>query len=234
MSDSYETTGPSGSGVASPDTPGKVDAAKHEAADLKDTAPAEAKDVLATAKDEASAVVDEAKWQTTELYAQAQQEVMDQANTQQQRLAEGLHTVSDDLGSMAAASPHRDGVAAGIVREVSGRLSAAAAWLGERDTASVLTEVKRFARCKPGTFILVAAVTGIVAGRLTRALAANASDQSGTASASRPALPVANPRPNPVGGVGSAEVEDTPIYAQRTSASARPEGEDGYERPDPL
>ena len=57
MSDNYETTSPSGSDVRSPDSSGKVDAAKQEASDLKDTATSQAKDVLGTAKDEAASAV---------------------------------------------------------------------------------------------------------------------------------------------------------------------------------
>ncbi|MCB8044091.1 hypothetical protein JM654_07190 [Microbacterium oxydans] len=118
----------------------------------------------------------EAKTQAKDLYAQTQRELSEQANTQQQRLAGGLRSVSDELGSMATNSDG-SGVASDLVQQVSGRLSAAATWLGDRDPGSVLTEVKRYARRKPGTFILAAAIGGIVVGRLTRALAANASDE---------------------------------------------------------
>jgi hypothetical protein len=40
----------------------------------------------------------------------------------------------------------------------------------------LLDEVRGFARRKPGTFLLVAAAAGVVAGRLTRALAAGGTD----------------------------------------------------------
>jgi hypothetical protein len=92
--------------------------------------------------------------------------------------------------------------------------------------------VKRFARRKPGVFILAAAVTGVVVGRLTRALASNASDEKDAAPA-----PVAPPRqvhpdpsvPVPVGSATDGTA-GTPLYTR--TASTRPEilGEDGNDR----
>jgi hypothetical protein len=236
MSDSYETTSPSGSDVQSPDASGRVDAAKQEAADLKDTATAQAKNVLRTAKEEAPTVIGEAKVQAKDLYAQTQQELKDQANTQQQRLAGGLRSVGDEFGSMAANS-EGGGVASDLVQQVSARLSAAATWLGDRDTSAVLTEVKRFARRQPGTFILASAVAGIVLGRLTRALAANAADEktdvttAALPTAPAPALVVPDPwTPTPVGTAPDAGA-GTPLYGQTASTQADILGKDGDDRP---
>lgn len=236
MSDSYETTSPGGSDVHSADSSGKVGVAKQEAADLKDTAAEQAKDVLGTAKDEASTVLGEAKVQAKDLYAQSQQELKDQADTQQQRIAVGLRSIGDELGSMAAQSTG-GGVARDLVEQVSTRLSAAASWLGDRDASSVLNEVKRYARRKPGTFILAAAITGIVVGRLTRALAANAAEDKDAAAA--PALPPA-PAPQlaqrdpltpiPVGGDRGATT-GAPLYAQTASSRPNIVQEDSDDRP---
>jgi hypothetical protein len=228
MSDSYETTSPSGSDARSPDAPGKVDAAKQEAAHLKETAASQAKDVLGTAKDEAVTVVEEARSQAKDLYAQTQRELKDQADTQQQRIAVGLRSVGDELSSMAASSDGSS-VAGDLVQQVSGRLSAAATWLGDRDPSAVLTEVKRFARRRPGTFILAAAVAGIVVGRLTRALAANASDDTSADEETVSAAPAAaSPVPDPW-SPSSAQatpvpIAETPLYAQ-TLPATEPSGE---------
>lgn len=237
MSDNFESTSPSGSDVQSPDS-GKIDAAKQEAADLKDTAATQAKDVLDTAKDEVGSVVGEAKTQAKDLYAQTQRELREQANTQQQRVAGGLRTIGDELGSMASASTGT-GVASDLVQQVSTHLSSAATWLGDRDPGSVLTEVKRYARRKPGTFILGAAVIGVAVGRLTRALAANASDEKDApvpapAPAPRqvhpdPAVPV--PVSNTTTG---ADAAGTPLYDHTASSQSQTAGEDGYDRPNAV
>ena len=238
MSDSYGSVSAGDSVGGSSDASGKVDTAKQEAADLKDTATAGAKDVLGTAKEEASSVIGEAKVQAKDLYAQTQRELKDQAGVQQQRIAAGLRSVGDELGSMAANSDG-SGIASDLVQQVSTRLSGAATWLGDRDPSAVLDEVKRFARRRPGTFILGAAIAGIVVGRLTRALAANASDDS-SATEGR-ALPPA-PAPAPIerdawsaspAGTAGVDVE-APLYAQATSGRPDILAEDGDDRPDTV
>ena len=238
MSDSYESVSSSGSDGATADTPGKVDTAKQEAADLKDTATAGARDVLGTAKDEASSVAGEAKAQAKDLYAQTQRELKDQAGVQQQRIAAGLRSVGDELGSMAANSDG-SGIAGDLVQQVSTRLSGAASWLSDRDPSTVLDEVKRFARRRPGTFILGAAIAGIVVGRLTRALATNASDASDASSSTSGRALTPAPAPAPVHNddwtaspVGTAGVDvEAPLYAQATSGRPDILQEDGDDRP---
>ncbi|WP_458040942.1 MULTISPECIES: hypothetical protein [Bacteria] len=224
MSESYDTASEAGSGGQAADTSGKVDAAKREAAHLKDTASAEAKDVLGSAKEEASSVLGEAKYQSKDLFAQTQRELSDQAATQQQRVAEGLRSVSEELGSMASSSDG-NGLAGDIVQQVSTRLSTAASWLGDRDPGAVLTEVKRFARRKPGTFILIAVVAGAVAGRLTRALAASASDDKDASATPTAALTTSDTAPPTEAEATPPAVSDTPIYSQTAPAQSSVPGD---------
>ena len=171
-----------------------VDTAKHEAGEVKDAATGAVKDVAATAKQEAGGVARETKHQARALLDQGRQELRDQASKQQQRLASGLTSVGDQLGSMAAGS-QTSGVAADLVQQASDRVGAVGSWFAERDPAMVLTEVKAFARRRPGVFITAGVVAGIVVGRLARALTSNAGQASGNGSGSgsmgtaRPALP---------------------------------------------
>src|SRR5215207_5809747 len=116
MSNSYDTTVSGGPGVTSMDSPSTTDTAKQEAAALKNTTTDQARNVLDTAKDEASSVIGEAKWQARDLYHLTQRELKDQANTQQQRLAGGLRTVSDDLNSLASGQ-QTSGIASDLVRQ---------------------------------------------------------------------------------------------------------------------
>lgn len=252
--DAYASSGPG----AVPTDAGKVETAKHEASDLAHTTADKAGGVVDTAKEEASVVAGEAKDQVRDLYAQTKHELSDQARTQQQRLASGMRSTSDELQSMAAGST-TSGLATDLVRQASTRLAGMSAWLGEREPAAVLDEVKRFARRKPGTFILAAAVTGIVVGRLTRALASSAADEKKAAEAranaagpaatpaaaatSASAVPAAGAVP-PTGvmpptrtatGVASGgRAEETPIYSQSSSdLTGDAPTEDGYVRPNP-
>ncbi|MGD8194571.1 hypothetical protein ACEXQB_008765 [Herbiconiux sp. P18] len=185
-------------GATQPDAgSGKVDAAKGAAGDLKDTAAEQAGHVVGTVKDEAGNVAHEATSQAKDLYQQTQAELKEQAGVQQQRVASGLRTLGDELGSMANGSDS-SGLAADLVRQVSERAGGAASWLDARDPGSLLAQVTSYARRKPGTFIAVAAVAGVVAGRLTRALAAGAADEKEAAA--------------PASGV-----DDTPLYTERVA-----------------
>ena len=71
-------------------------------------------------------------------------------------------------------------MATDLVRQAAERSSAVASWLDGRDPGSLLTEVKSFARQRPGTFLLLAAGAGVLAGRLSRSLSAGAPDTAGT------------------------------------------------------
>ena len=218
MSDGYGATLPHD--TAKRNDNGSLDTAKHEASDLKDTAVSEAGHVAETAKGEAKAVAQEVKYQAKDLYAQTQRELKDQAQVQQHRVAVGLRSVSDELQSMTA-NAQNPGLAADLLNQVSTRLSGAASWLGDRDPSAVLSEVKSFARRRPGTFIIGAAVLGILAGRLTRALASNASDEhteSPTGVGSPRAVGAIPPAPDGQLGAISPAVEETPVFAQSSAA----------------
>lgn len=164
---------PTGGGVGG----SRTDAVKGEAADVARTAADSAHNVAETAKTEAANVASEAKANAKDLLYQARSDLTDQAGVQQQKVASGLRSVSDELHAMARASD-QPGVASDLVRQAADRSSAVAAWLDGRDPGSLLNEVKSFARQRPGTFLLLAAGAGVLAGRLTRSLSAGAPESA--------------------------------------------------------
>ena len=164
---------PTGGGVGG----SRTDAVKGEAADVARTAADSAQNVAETAKTEAANVASEAKANAKDLLYQARSDLTDQAGAQQQKVANGLRSVSDELHAMARASD-QPGVATDLVRQAAERSSAVASWLDGRDPGSLLNEVKSFARQRPGTFLLLAAGAGVLAGRLTRSLSAGAPESA--------------------------------------------------------
>ncbi|QZQ55847.1 hypothetical protein KZI27_02995 [Curtobacterium sp. TC1] len=152
---------------------GKADAAKGAAQDVAGDAKAKASDVAGTAKEQAAKVASEATDHAKQLYGQASENLKQQAGEQQERAAGGLRSLGEQLGRMAE-NDEDQGVAAKVVRDLSGRATSAAGFLENRDPGSLLDEVKTFAAKRPGTFIAIAAGAGILAGRLTKALAADA------------------------------------------------------------
>jgi hypothetical protein len=255
MSDANTSPGyggtPSGGDGSSGGAGGSVGTAAHEATEVAGTAADAAKDVASTAKEETASVAREASTQLHELYGQARIELSDQAASQQQRLSEGLRSVGDELSTMASSS-EGSGVATDLVRQASERLSAAAAWLGDRDPASVLDELRSFARRRPVVFLAAAAAAGIVVGRLTRALASGGGSGAPGPSASRPAV-ARPPATTPTTSVGTtaggeagfdaivassapraddATAVDPPLYAESASRLQTPPEEVTDERRD--
>ena len=168
-------------------SPSKTEAIKGEASQVASQATGAAKDVAQTAKVEASNVAAEVKTNARDLLHQAKSDLTSQAGTQQQKVAEGIRSISSELRSMADASD-QPGVASDLVRQAADRSQSVASWLDGRDPGSLLTEVKSFARQRPGTFLLLAAGAGILAGRLSRGLAAGAPEIQG-----RPSDPTTTP-----------------------------------------
>lgn len=150
-----------------------ADAAKN----VGGTAADSAKDVASTAKEEVGRVASTAKRQAKDLVQETRSQLTEQAGVQQQKVATGLHSLSDELRGMADSSDE-PGIAADLVSQAASRASGVATWLEDRDPGSLLEEVKNYARRKPGTFIAVAAVAGVLAGRLTRSLVSEAKDSA--------------------------------------------------------
>lgn len=221
----------SGAGTATGSTgstgSGKADAVKEQASAVGSSAADSAKQVAGTAKEEASRIGSEAKSQAKDLYEQTRSELTEQAASQQKRVASGLRSLGDELSSMSDNS-EGSGVAADLVSQAGSRISGVASWLDDRDPGSLLSEVKQFAARKPGTFIAIAAVAGLVGGRLTRSLVSDAKDEaqardsstpSGSGSSAGPgstgttAAPLASP------GAADFSTTATPTYGRASDGS---------------
>jgi hypothetical protein len=196
-----------------------TEVAKDQAGQVADTAKQAGAQVAGTVKEQAGQVTAEAGKQAKQLLSQAQSELSDQAGATQQRVAEGLHTLADELTGMAKNSD-QDGPATDLARQAAEKAHQAAGWLSDRDPGALLDEVRSFARRKPGTYLAIALGAGVLAGRLTRGLTASTDDTtddtttSPTASTGTPAgllgrgngfgsPPALAQTPAPLGGLGA-------------------------------
>ncbi|WP_051423236.1 hypothetical protein [Arthrobacter sp. MA-N2] len=166
-----------------------LDTITDEAGNTAEQARQSATSVVDTTKAEAANVASEVKANAKDLLSQAKLELSDQAGIQQQKVAAGLRSISEELRSMAEAT-NDPGVATDLVRQAAERTSSAATWLDDREPGSIVDEVKTFARRRPGAFLLLAAGAGVLAGRLGRSLSdvgdAPARTQSTGVTAPRP------------------------------------------------
>lgn len=150
------------------------ESAKQNARAVADTAKEDASHVAGVAKEEARQVADEAGRHARSLFAQARDEVTATVDTQQHQVAATFQRLGEGLSDVSFGDEPADQLARDLTRQASDGLRGAGSWLDSRGPAEVLDEVARFARRRPGTFLAAAALTGFVAGRLTRSLADDA------------------------------------------------------------
>lgn len=122
-----------------------------------------------TAKDEAAGVAEEVKYQARDLVGEARSQVRQQVDVQRGRVSDLLRDLSEELEQMADRSD-RNGLASDLARQAAMRARDVRSYLD--GGGDVVEDVRRFARRRPGTFLLGAVTAGIVAGRATRAAAA--------------------------------------------------------------
>ncbi|WP_457972751.1 hypothetical protein [Arthrobacter sp. D1-17] len=156
----------------------KKEAAKEGALDSAQQASDSAGALAQAAKTEVAGVAAGARSAAADLLSETRSRLSGQASSQQQKAASGLRSVSDQLHAMSRASD-QPGAAADLIRQAAERSEAAAAWLGRGDPAALLDDVASFARRRPGTFLLLAAGAGVLAGRLSRGLSVGAGQQDG-------------------------------------------------------
>src|SRR3954469_3514379 len=163
-----------------------TDVAKDEARNVGQTAAEAGSQVASTAADQAKEVVHETQRQASDLLHQGRSQLKDQTIAQQQKAAQGLSSLAQEMRGLAdgtsqgAPGPARDLLqqAAGFVENFSDKLQ-------NREPAQLLDEVRSFARPKPGVFLLGAAAAGVLAGRLTSGVKAAHTDTRSSAGVRR-------------------------------------------------
>jgi len=130
-------------------------------------------------------VAQETKVQAKDLLQQGRTQLRQQAVGQQHKAAEGLQGLAQQLRGMAQGNAPAPGPARDLVEQVTDRVEEFATWLQHREPADLLDEVRSFARRKPGTFLLGAALAGVLAGRLTSGVKAVHSNGSATTGGSQ-------------------------------------------------
>jgi hypothetical protein len=143
-------------------------------------------EVAQTAAGQAKQVAAQAQSQTRNLVGEARDQLRSQAGDQQRHAVTNLRSLGQELGSMAGNS-QQSGLAADLVRQAADRTHGVADWLDGRQPEDLLEELRRFARRRPGAFLLGALAVGVVAGRLTRgAVAAHSQDSASDTAGSLP------------------------------------------------
>ncbi|TPG12514.1 hypothetical protein EAH86_20165, partial [Pedococcus bigeumensis] len=149
------TGSPSTTAPVTPDSSDTKEVAKEEARATGQEAKDGARHVAEVGKDEVKNFAQETSQQAKELWQQTRSQLLDQSAQQQTKVAEGLRSLSQELSGMARGS-EQQGVASDLAHQASQRMGDVASWLDQRDPGSLVSEVKQFARQRPGTFLAAA------------------------------------------------------------------------------
>lgn len=154
--------------------------AKQKASEAAQTGRQAAGEVAQTASGAAKDVAHETGKQARELLGKTRQQVSEQAGEQQGAVVDNLRSIVDQLSAMTSnVDSDNEGVAVELAVQARDRARDAADWLDGREPSAVLDELRNFGRQRPGAFLLGAAVAGVVAGRLTRGVAAVHTEDNG-------------------------------------------------------
>jgi ElaB/YqjD/DUF883 family membrane-anchored ribosome-binding protein len=184
-------------------------AVSQEGGDVVHHAKDAAADVASTAKEQTRQVAQEAKHQTRQVVNDVRERVGREADDQARRVSQGIGKLADELSSMAEHSSEGSPAGAAL-RQVADTGRQAARFLDERGAGGLLETAQDFARRKPGTFLIGAAVAGFLVGRVVKSANGSADsrqDRAGTGGpdtagttrveAGRTAQPVVAPAPPP-------------------------------------
>ena len=161
-----------------------ADAASQTAATAADGA----KQVASEAAQQVTEVTRQATDQARELVGQAQSQLHEQATTQTQRAASGLADVGRQLKALGDGRTDEAGFAGDAARQLADKVEEIAGRIEERGFDGTVEDLKTFARRRPALFLLSAAATGFVVGRLGKgAQAAQGDGATGSAPAPVPA-----------------------------------------------
>lgn len=139
-----------------------------ETKSVASTAQQEAQHVAETAKEQLGTVADEVKSQASMMADQATSQVKAQAETQTQKAADMLRSYDAEVQALVEGRPEDAPNLVKRLQDGSSRINSLADGLEQRGVDGVIDDVRRFARRRPGLFLLGCATAGFAAARILR------------------------------------------------------------------
>lgn len=193
--------------------------AKDQAANVKASAVGAGSDVAGTAKEQAGNVVGETLAQAKDLTAQVKDQASQQLDMQSSKALESVRGVSSQL-----TAGDTSGMVGQFMTEAGQRLQSFSDYVERVGPQGVMEDVRRYARRNPGTFVLGAALAGLVSGRVTKGIKAS----QDFSSSSTPAALTGTAAGTPPAGVTETGPGESSGYVPT------PYPESSYPRPDPT
>jgi hypothetical protein len=171
---------PSAAQQAKDEASGVAASAKDEAVNVASAAKGEAVAVAQSAVEEAKHLGAEAAEQAKHVLSDARQQLQAQAEEQSQRLAGAVGDLGQQLRTMADAG--QSGLARDLMAQAADTAQRFSQQLGQGGLDRTLQDAKRFARNRPGMFLLGAAAAGFAAARVARTADTSALKEAATPS----------------------------------------------------
>ncbi len=146
----------------------RTDDAKRAASNVADVTKDKAADVKQSAATEARSVVDDAKDQAAGVLGTTRSELKDRAAEQTKTLSSTLQDIGQQLGGMADGSDDPKSQMAQLAKAAADTLDQKAQQLDQGGFDGLVDDVKRFARNRPGAFVLGSVAAGFAIGRLAK------------------------------------------------------------------
>jgi vacuolar-type H+-ATPase subunit H len=198
---------------------------RDQAQQVASTATDQARDVAATARGEAQQVAQTAQGQARRLVEDTRSELRSQANSQVERLADGLGDLSRQLRSMEERGD--PGPATDLAGQAAARTQQVADRLRRGGFDDAVGQLRRFGRNRPGLFLLGAFGVGLAAGRVVRNMADGSTSSPGAgAGAGAPELGAPTPT------LGGTYAERYTVPASAGGQPVPPRGAVGATRAD--
>ncbi|HWE57586.1 MAG TPA: hypothetical protein VG435_18930 [Acidimicrobiales bacterium] len=181
-------------------------AAKEKADELSSVAGEQASQVRSTATDQARQLADQTKSQAKNVLDEATGSVRRQGESQAQQLADGLERLRDQGRALLDGRPEDAPALVGRGHAAVDQVDALAQRLRTGGLTGAAQDLQRFARRRPGTFLLGAGVAGFAVGRLLRTNrdTSGADGTSGAIGTGTPELPWPTAAPS-VADYGTSE-----------------------------
>lgn len=168
------------------------------ASDVSSLATQRAGDVAGTAADEARRVGSEIAGQARGLLGEARDKAWEQGEAQTGQLARAAGDLAGEARALLDGRPEDAPTLAGPAGDLVDRIDGLTRRLQERGLQGSVTDLQRYARRRPGRFLVGAGALGFVAGRLLRAEHDRGPDAGDGASGGYTGVPRVAPPPVPV------------------------------------
>jgi hypothetical protein len=202
--------------------------------EVAQTTAEDAKAVAGTAKAQAAEVAQEATARAGDLVEQAKGQVQEQAVSQLQRLAESLSRLGEEALALADGRPDEAPTVTEYVSQAGDKLLGAADSvhemgddLGSRGIGGLKDDVERFARSRPGLFLLGAALAGFGVGRAMRSGGENGQSAGNgqTVGGEQAAPPAVTRRRAPSQALPAGQAGPPAVTRRRTPSQPLPVGQ---------